>query len=65
MRTEGIHLYLKIDRNSCVNHPKVLLSDVAKIECENEALLRKVKQLPIYNFKGTAKGQSKHTTVSV
>lgn len=65
MRTEGIYLYLKIDRNSCVNHPKVLLSDVAKIECENEALLRKVKQLPIYNFEGTAKGQSKHTTVSV
>lgn len=65
MRTEGIYLYLKIDRNSCVNHPKVLLSDVAKIECENEALLRKVKQLPIYNFERTAKGQSKHTTVSV
>lgn len=65
MKTEGIYLYLKIDRNSCVNHPKVLLSDVAKIECENEALLRKVKYLPIYNFQSNLNGQSKHTTVSM
>ena len=65
MRTEGIRLYLKIDRNSCVNHPNVLLSDVAKVECENEVLLRKVKQLPIYHFEGNSNGQSKHTTVSM
>ena len=65
MRTEGTYLYLKIDRNSCVSHPKVLLSDVAKIECEDQALLRKVKHLPIYNFEGNTNGQSKHTTVSM
>lgn len=65
MRTEGIRLYLKIDRNSCVNHPNVLLSDVAKVECENEVLLRKVKQLPIYHFEGNSNEQSKHTTVSM
>ena len=65
MRTEGIHLYIKIDRNSCVEHAKVLLADVAKIECENEALLRKVKHIPIYNFEGKENGKSKHTTVSM
>lgn len=65
MRTEEIRLYLKIDRNSCVSHPKVLLSDVAKIECEDEVLLRKVKHLPIYDFNGKADGASQHTTVSM
>lgn len=65
MRTEGIHLYLKIDRNSCVKHPKVLLSDVAKLECENEVILRKVKYLPIYNFEENTNGQSNNTTVSM
>ena len=65
MRTEGIHLYLKIDRNSCVSQPKVLLSDVAKMECENKVLLRQIKQIPIYNFEGSINGQEKHKTVSM
>lgn len=65
MRTEGIYIYLKIDRNSCVNHPKVLLSDVAKVECENDALLRQVKHLPIYNFEGNSNGKSGHTTIAM
>lgn len=65
MRTEGIHLYLKIDRNSCVKHPKVLLADVAKLECENEVILRKVKYIPIYNFEESTNGQSNNTTVSM
>lgn len=61
MKTEGVYLYLKIDRNSCVSHSKVILSDVAKIECENEVLLRKVKHIPVYNFEE----KSKHTTISM
>ena len=65
MRTEGIYLYLKIDRNSCVHHKKVLLSDVAKIECEDKALLQKIKHLPIYSFEEKANGQPMHTTVSM
>lgn len=63
MRTEGVLLYLKIDRNSCVSHPKVLLSDVAKIECENTELLRKIKHLPLYHFEHN--GKVGHTTISM
>lgn len=65
MKTEGIVLYLKIDRNSCVKHPKVLLSDVAKVECENAALLRKIKNLSIYNFEHNNNQKKPHTTISM
>ena len=65
MKTEGVVLYLKIDRNSCVEHPKVLLSDVAKIECENTEVLKKAKHLTLYNFETDNKGQKGHTTISM
>lgn len=58
-------LYLKIDRNTCVNKSKVLLSDIAKIECENQEILRKVKQLVVYNFDTPLKGQRFHNTISM
>lgn len=65
MRDEAGTIYLKIDRNSCVTHPKVLLSDIAKIECENPEILRKVKYLPIYNFGSRKKGEAFHSSVAM
>lgn len=58
-------LYLKIDRNTCVHQPKVLLSDIAKIECERQDILRKVKNLLVYNFETPQKDGKQHNTVSV
>jgi len=58
-------LYIKIDRNTCVKQAKVLLSDIAKIECERQDILRKVKNLVIHDFDRPLKDGSYHTTVSV
>lgn len=58
-------LYIKIDRNSCVNRTKVQLSDIAKIECERQDVLRKVKQIVIYNFEATPKGGKRHNTIAM
>jgi len=58
-------LYIKIDRNSCVKQEKVLLSDVAKVECERQDILRRVKNIVIYNFAVPAKDGSRHTTISM
>lgn len=58
-------LYIKIDRNTCVTQPKVLLSDVAKIECERQDILRKVKNIVIYNFDTPLKDGKHHRTISM
>lgn len=58
-------IYIKIDRNTCVHQPKVLLSDIAKIECERQDILRKVKNLVVHNFNVPLKDGSHHTTISV
>ena len=58
-------LYIKIDRNTCVNQPKVLLSDLAKIECERQDILRKVKNIVVYNFDTAQRGKKTHYTISM
>lgn len=58
-------LYIKIDRNTCVNQAKVLLSDIAKIECERQDILRKVKNIVIHNFDMPLKDGSHHSTISM
>lgn len=58
-------LYLKIDRNTSVTSEKVLLSDVAKIECERQDILRKVKNIVIYNFAIPKKNKSHHNAISM
>jgi len=58
-------IYLKIDRNTLVTHPKVILSDIAKIECENKEILRKIRYLSIYRFGAKKKGDTSHTTVAM
>lgn len=58
-------IYIKIDRNTCVHQAKVLLSDIAKIECERQDVLRKVKNIVVCNFDLPLKDGSHHNTVSV
>ena len=58
-------LYLKIDRNTCVYQKKVLLSDVAKVECERQDILRKVKNIVIYNFDIPLKDGKKKNAISM
>ncbi len=55
-------LYIKVDRNCVVHLPKVALSDIAKLECEDEALLRKLKQMDVYRF---GQGKNVHHTISM
>jgi len=56
-------LYIKIDRNTCVQDAKVLLSDIAKIECERQDILRQVKNIVVYRFDAGEKHF--HSSVSV
>ena len=58
-------LYIKIDRNTCVTLEKVLLSDIAKVECERQDILRKVKNIVIYNFAIPPANGKKHTSISM
>ena len=43
-------LYLKIEQNTIVFDRHVVLNDIAKMECTNEAVLRQLKQKKIYSF---------------
>lgn len=50
MSGAGQTLYLKIDQNSIVRERAVRLEDIAKAECTEISILRKVKQMEIYRF---------------
>ena len=43
-------LYLKIDLNTIVTDRHVKLSDIAKMECADKAIVRQLKQKKIYTF---------------
>lgn len=43
-------LYLKIEKNTIVTDRHVKLSDIAKMECANPAIVRQLKQKKIYTF---------------
>ncbi len=43
-------LYLKIDQNTIVTDRHVTLSDIAKMECSDPAVVRRLKQKKIYTF---------------
>lgn len=59
-------LYLKIEQNILVKKPSLYLSDIAKVECEREDILRQVKQIPVYRFTETARrGKKQVQTFSV
>ena len=46
----GETLYLKIDQNTIVTDRHVKLSDIAKLECADPAIVRQLKQKKIYMF---------------
>ena len=43
-------IYVKIDQNVVCSDRNVTLSDVAKMECTNQAALRQIKQKKLYSF---------------
>lgn len=43
-------LYIKIDQNTIVTDRHVKLSDIAKMECADAAIVRRLKQKKIYTF---------------
>lgn len=51
MKNETI--YIKVDKNSLVKKPNVVLSDIAKMTCSDEAALRQIKQIKLYTFHDT------------
>ena len=62
MKENSGTLYIKIDRNCLIKQPKVILSDIAKLECEDEPLLRKIKAIEVHRFRDVKKD---HKTVSM
>ncbi len=55
-------LYLKIDQNIVVKDRNVTLSDLAKMECSNESVVRKLKQKKIYTFSDQINVKKQKTT---
>ena len=51
MGVKGETLYLKIDENTVVMDRHVKLSDIAKMECADPAIVRQLKQKKIFTFK--------------
>lgn len=43
-------IYIKPDSECTRNHPHITIGDVMKVECSNEGILRKVKQMELYRF---------------
>lgn len=50
MSAKSETLYLKIDKNTIVFDRHVKLSDIAKLECADTAIVRQLKQKKIYTF---------------
>lgn len=50
MSAKSETLYLKIDKNTIVFDRHVKLSDIAKLECADPAIVRQLKQKKIYTF---------------
>lgn len=55
-------VYIKMERSACVENGKVTLSDVASVECLDDRIKARAKNLCIYRFK--AEG-AKRTVISV
>ncbi len=55
-------LYLKTDQNIVVKDRNVTLSDIAKMECSNESVVRKLKQKKIYTFSDQINVKKQKTT---
>lgn len=56
-------LYLKIGQDTVVTDRHVKLSDIAKMECTDKALLRQLKQMKIYSFSDIDTDKRENTLV--
>lgn len=61
MGTGNEILYLKIDQNIVVKDRHVTLQDIAKMECSDESITRKLKQKKIYSFSDAIDRKKKKT----
>ncbi len=52
MSGSGHTLYLKLPQNSIVSERTVRIADIAKLECTDAGIRRKVRQMEIYHFEG-------------
>ena len=59
-----VTLHLKIERNTVVWDRQVRLSDIADMECTDEAVLRQLKQKKVYTFREDA-GSRKNQLVVI
>ena len=50
MSAKSETLYLKIDQNTIVTDRHVTLGDIAKMECPDASIVRRLKQKKIYTF---------------
>ena len=55
MNGAGQTLYLKIEQNCIVYDRTVRLEDIAKIECTDAAIRRRIRQMDVYRFDGRDK----------
>lgn len=58
-------VYIKIDKNVLVYNKNVTLGDVAKIECTDVGMLRKLKQKKLYSFTGNNKKKNQLQVFSI
>ncbi len=58
-------LYIKIDKDILMKKHQVMLQDVAKMECTNQAVLRQLKQKKIYTFQEKEKQQKQSVVFSI
>lgn len=58
-------LYLKIAQNTVVTDRHVKLSDIAKMECADEAIVRQLKQKKIYTFEEAVSTKRKKNQIKV
>ena len=58
-------LYLKIETNTIVTDRHVKLSDIAKMECANPAIVRQLKQKKVYTFQDAIDEKKKKNQMEV
>lgn len=63
MSNQNQTVYLKVGQNVLVTDRHVTLSDIAKLECSDQAILRQLKQKKIFSFKEATEGKRKKQRV--
>lgn len=61
-------LYIKIDQNVVVHKPDVILKDIAKLTCTNQAVVHKLKTMKVHSFHepvGEKKGKKQIEVFSI